>query len=67
MKCKIYMKSGNNISICGVKDITIQNNGNQIVGIQFEYTWFRKNFYWLYSRIFVSALNLEQIEAISVK
>ena len=56
-----YMKSGNRIRVRGVKEYTINNAGNEIIGLSLKYYWFRFG-----KRLLVKTMDLSQIEAVTV-
>lgn len=67
MRVRIYMKSGNVITLRGVKDVHITphpTTGN-IGAIDIKRRWYMN--YLPCERIFGPALNLSQIEAITYK
>ncbi len=61
MKVNFYMKSGNKISVTGIKDLDFKYKGNEITSISVVFRRFRTG----KSKIIVASLNLSQIEAIT--
>ena len=56
---RLYMKSGNVIEIDRIKDYTIKNEGNAIVGLNL--TWKNPR-----QQLLVKTIDLTQIEAVTV-
>ena len=63
MKLKIYMKSGNTITLPYIKDYTIGYQGNTIVKLGIE-VYAIANILGLRPRLHIGATDLSQIEAI---
>ena len=61
MKLVIYMKSGNRITVRGVKGYEVQNLGDEIRSITIQKSWWSRR-----SGLLIKTLALSQIEAICV-
>jgi hypothetical protein len=61
MKLVIYMKSGNQIKIRGIRGYKIENRGDEIVGVTIERWWWARG-----QRLLVKTLALSQVEAVCV-
>lgn len=61
MKARLYMKSGNQVTITHVKDVTIKYSGNTITG--FEVEWEKKA---PKTGVMIGSIALDQIEAIEL-
>lgn len=63
MKVSIHMRSGNVITMRGIKNWEIRTNGNEVVGITLERNWLGRA---VFPRLVVKSLNLQQIDAVLV-
>lgn len=65
MRVRIYMKSGNVITLRGVKDVMVSRNNitNDISSLEIEREWYMK--YLPCERLYGAALVTSQIEAIT--
>lgn len=58
MKITIYMKSGNRISLWGVKDYNMHTRGDSVILLELHYRWYARK------RLLISTIALGQIEAV---
>ena len=61
MHMTIFMKSGNQIELPGVKEYEIGNQGDVIVKLKIVWSWWKTG-----PRLLVKTIALSQIEAITV-
>lgn len=64
MKITIYMKSGNKISVRGVKDVTVTTGTNGITGVKLVKTFFGR-YLNPCEGLYMRSIDLSQIEAIT--
>lgn len=64
MKLNIYMKSGNIITVGGVKEYKVINKGDEIIHLTIEQRPYMKFFA---DKLLVNSINLSQIEAVTIR
>lgn len=65
MQLKLYMKSGNVVTVSGVKDVNYKYLGNEITGLTVEWTWLARKFSKKRG-VLLKSIDLSQIECMEV-
>lgn len=65
MKLKLYMKSGNVVTVSGVKNVKYKHHGNEITELTVEWTWLERKLFKKRG-VMVPSVDLSQIECMEV-